>query len=58
MNVFLQLSNMGLWLVHNILPFVALITPVVFFHELGHFAVARAFGVRIETFSIGFGPGA
>jgi regulator of sigma E protease len=55
-NVFLQIYHMGLWLVQNVLPFVALITPVVFFHELGHFAVARAFGVRIETFSIGFGP--
>jgi regulator of sigma E protease len=33
-----------------------LITVVVFFHELGHFSVARLFGVRIETFSIGFGP--
>jgi regulator of sigma E protease len=55
-NVFLPIYYLGVWLVHNILPFVALITPVVFFHELGHFAVARAFGVRIETFSIGFGP--
>jgi regulator of sigma E protease len=45
-----------LWLYHDILPFVLLITPVVFFHELGHFSVARAFGVRVETFSIGFGP--
>jgi regulator of sigma E protease len=33
-----------------------LITVVVFFHELGHFSVARLFGVRVETFSIGFGP--
>jgi len=28
----------------------------VFFHELGHFAVARFFGVKVEMFSIGFGP--
>jgi regulator of sigma E protease len=40
----------------DVLPFVAIITPVVFFHELGHFSVARLFGVRVETFSIGFGP--
>ena len=40
-----------------VLPaFVAIITPIVFFHELGHFSVARLFGVRVETFSIGFGP--
>lgn len=30
--------------------------PLVFFHELGHFLFARLFGVRVETFSIGFGP--
>ncbi|HTQ12412.1 MAG TPA: RIP metalloprotease RseP [Rhizomicrobium sp.] len=35
--------------------FLALITPIVFFHELGHFTVARLFGVKIDTFSIGFG---
>ncbi len=39
-----------------VLPaFVLLITPIVFFHELGHFLVARAFGVKVDTFSIGFG---
>src|SRR6201995_948582 len=37
-------------------PFLLLITVVVFFHELGHFSVARHFGVKVETFSIGFGP--
>ncbi len=38
------------------LPAFALVfTLVVFFHELGHFLVARTFGTRIETFSIGFG---
>jgi regulator of sigma E protease len=36
-------------------PFLLLITPIVFFHELGHFSVARLFGVKVETFSIGFG---
>jgi regulator of sigma E protease len=44
------------WLFHTILPYLAMVTPIVFFHELGHFSVARAFGVKIETFSIGFGP--
>lgn len=38
-----------------ILPFVILITLTVFVHELGHFAVARFFGVRVEVFSIGVG---
>jgi len=30
--------------------------PLVFFHELGHFLFARLFGVRVEVFSLGFGP--
>ena len=42
--------------VHYIVPFLLMITPIIFFHELGHFLVARACGVRIDTFSIGFGP--
>jgi regulator of sigma E protease len=29
---------------------------VIFVHELGHFLAARACGVRVETFSLGFGP--
>ncbi len=38
-----------------VVAFLAVITVVVFVHELGHFLVARAVGVRIEIFSIGFG---
>ena len=49
-------QNVVGWLLHTILPYLAMVTPIVFFHELGHFSVARAFGVKIETFSIGFGP--
>ena len=37
------------------LPFLIVLTIVVFFHELGHFMVARLFGVTVEAFSIGFG---
>jgi regulator of sigma E protease len=44
------------WIWHDVVPFLVLITPVIFFHELGHFSVARACGVKVETFSIGFGP--
>src|SRR5262249_15709338 len=36
--------------------FVMLLSVLVFVHELGHFAVARACGVRVLKFSIGFGP--
>ena len=39
-----------------IIGFLLLITPVVFFHELGHFLVARWAGVKVLTFSLGFGP--
>jgi regulator of sigma E protease len=55
-NIFLPVYDLGAWLVHYVLPFVLIVTPVVFFHELGHFSLARLFGVRVETFSIGFGP--
>jgi regulator of sigma E protease len=40
----------------NVLRFVALIGALVFVHELGHFALAKAFGVRVLKFSLGFGP--
>src|SRR5215475_5176056 len=39
----------------GIVEFLFVITLVVFFHELGHFWVARRFGVKVETFSVGFG---
>ncbi|MGF1631114.1 MAG: RIP metalloprotease RseP [Kiloniellaceae bacterium] len=38
------------------LPFLAVLTALVFVHELGHYLVARWNGVRVEVFSIGFGP--
>ncbi len=38
-----------------IIPFLLVMTVIVFFHELGHFAVARHFGVKVDSFSIGFG---
>src|SRR5436305_9912170 len=39
-----------------VIPFLFVLTLVVFFHELGHFLVARRCGVRVLVFSIGFGP--
>ncbi|HZL58158.1 MAG TPA: RIP metalloprotease RseP [Stellaceae bacterium] len=39
-----------------IVPFLVVLTVLVFVHELGHYLVARWNGVRIEVFSIGFGP--
>jgi regulator of sigma E protease len=43
-------------LIGYIVPFLFVLTIVVFFHELGHFLVARWAGVRVLTFSLGFGP--
>lgn len=38
------------------LPFLIVLTVLVFVHELGHYLVARYNGVRVEVFSVGFGP--
>ncbi len=39
-----------------ILSIIVLLGVLIFFHELGHFIVARFFGVGVEKFSLGFGP--
>src|ERR1700691_156623 len=38
------------------LAFIVLIGIMVVVHEFGHFAVAKLCGVRVESFSVGFGP--
>ena len=38
-----------------IVPFFVLLGLLIFVHELGHFLVAKYFGVRVEVFSLGFG---
>ncbi len=40
----------------TILAFLFVLGVLVFVHELGHFLVARWHGVRVHTFSLGFGP--
>ena len=42
-------------LLANMLPFIIVLTIVVFVHEFGHYFVAKKCGVKIEVFSIGFG---
>jgi regulator of sigma E protease len=49
-------NNLSHLLVGYIIPFLFVLTIVVFFHELGHFLVARWAGVKVLTFSLGFGP--
>lgn len=39
-----------------VIPFLVILTVLVFVHELGHFWIARRYGVKVEVFSIGFGP--
>ena len=40
----------------SLLSFIVLLGVLVFVHELGHFLMARRIGVRVLTFSLGFGP--
>lgn len=42
-------------IISNILPFITVLTVIVFAHEFGHFWVARLCGVKVDVFSIGFG---
>ena len=43
------------WTPMGLPAFLFVITLVVFFHELGHFAAARYYGVKVLVFSVGFG---
>src|SRR5882762_8700789 len=55
-NVFSSLGALGGNYTNWIIPFLFTLTVIVFFHELGHFLIARLHGVRVLVFSIGFGP--
>jgi len=48
-------AGLGWWIFIAIPAFLIVLTLIVFVHELGHFLMGRAFAVRIESFSIGFG---
>src|SRR6266849_6082678 len=43
-------------LTHWVLPLIAVLGAAVVLHEFGHFLVAKLFKIRVETFSVGFGP--
>jgi len=49
-------SLLGNVVVSFVIPFLFVLTIIVFFHELGHFLVARWCGIKVLVFSIGFGP--
>ncbi len=40
----------------NIFSFIVVLSVLILVHELGHFLVARLFGVGVLKFSLGFGP--
>tara|TARA_X000000950_G_scaffold31798_1_gene34350 strand:+ start:1736 stop:2806 length:1071 start_codon:yes stop_codon:yes gene_type:complete len=40
----------------SLIGFFIVLTPLIFFHELGHYYAAKKTGVGVESFSIGFGP--
>jgi len=44
------------FILYYVLPFVFVLGVLIFFHELGHFLVAKSFGVKVLKFSLGFGP--
>ena len=52
------IASVSNWILSHsnwILPFLILLTVLVFVHEMGHYLVARYCGVRVEVFSVGFG---
>ncbi len=55
-NLMLSLDFLGAGVQGYIVPFLVALSIVVFFHELGHFLIARACGIKVLVFSIGFGP--
>jgi regulator of sigma E protease len=47
----------NIWaIIGYVLPFLFVLSLVVFFHELGHFLIGRWCGVKVDAFSLGFGP--
>ncbi len=51
-----NISDLGHGVIGYLVPFLFVLSIVVFFHELGHFLVARRCGVKVIVFSLGFGP--
>jgi regulator of sigma E protease len=55
-NLISLLAGVPHFLLTTMVPFLFVLTIIVFVHELGHFIVARWCGVKVLAFSIGFGP--
>ena len=50
------IAGLAGWLGWYVVPFIVILSAIVFVHELGHYLVGRWCGVRIDAFSLGFGP--
>src|SRR5260221_9881184 len=55
-NLLSSLGALGGNFTNLVVPVLFTLTIIVFFHELGHFLVARWCGIKVLVFSIGFGP--
>ena len=51
-----QIADLLAWLGWYVVPFILILSLIVFIHELGHYLVGRWCGVKIDAFSLGFGP--
>lgn len=56
MALFNLLADFVAWLGWYVVPFILILSLIVFVHELGHYLVGRWSGVKIDAFSLGFGP--
>ena len=50
------IADLAAWLGWYVVPFILILSLIVFIHELGHYLVGRWCGVKIDAFSLGFGP--
>src|SRR5215469_6452242 len=50
------IAGLAGWLGWWVIPILVILSVIVFVHELGHYLVGRWCGVRIDAFSLGFGP--
>jgi len=56
MALFNLITGLVAWLGWYVVPFILILSLIVFVHELGHYLVGRWSGVKIDAFSLGFGP--
>jgi len=50
------IGDLAAWLGWYVVPFILILSLIVSIHELGHYLVGRWCGVKIDAFSLGFGP--